>query len=127
MKLDKYYPALAEHLDTNLIAQVLDKLDLLATQAANLQIQIQQARTQEMVQATPYWREQKYLYLIHPKHDGQRRREYIGKDEQKQKTALQNLENWKTYQKLDQQYKRIIGNLEYWTTELDRVLHRIIC
>ncbi|MEX3614335.1 MAG: hypothetical protein VB141_11410 [Burkholderia gladioli] len=37
--------------------------------------------------AKPHWREQKYLYLVYPCEGGDRKREYVGTDEQKIKAA----------------------------------------
>ena len=36
-----------------------------------------------IIDATPYWHQGKYLYLIYPMKDGKRRREYVGADPRK--------------------------------------------
>lgn len=41
------------------------------------------------IEATPHYRAQRHLYLIHPQRDGERRRQYIGTDRKKQRAELQ--------------------------------------
>ena len=125
MDLSARYPALVEHLDVGLVERALVRLNALAERVVELDNQMNEMQARGMVQATPYWRDQRYLYLVHQQLDGQRKREYIGKDKHKQAAALQRVENWHQYQKLDQEHKRAQGNLEYWIRELCLSLSRI--
>ena len=125
MDLSARYPALIEHLDVGLVDRALIRLNALAERVVELDNQMNEVQARGMVQATPYWRDQRYLYLVHQQLDGQRKREYIGKDKHKQAAALQRVENGHQYQKLDQEHKRAQGNLEYWVRELCLSLGRI--
>ena len=125
MDLRARYPALVEHLDVGLVERALVRLNALAERVVELGNQMNEVQARGMVQATPYWRDQRYLYLVHQQLDGERKREYIGKDEHKQAAALQRVDNWHQYQRLDQQHKRAQGNLEYWIRELCLSLSRI--
>ena len=113
--------------DTEAIVHLLaiSEKATLAERVVELDNQMNEVQARGMVQATPYWRDKRYLYLVHQQHDGARNREYIGKDEHKQAAALQRVENWHQYQRLDQNHKRAQGNLDYWIRELRLSLSRI--
>ncbi len=53
-----------------------------------------------IIDASPYYRDGTYLYLIHPMKDGKREREYIGKDPTKVREALDKVERFKKWQDL---------------------------
>lgn len=76
----------------------------------------------ERIDATPYWHQEKYLYLIHPKKDGRRTRVYIGKKEDKIKQALAAIKRGKRYQELCQELEEIEQNLRTATFKLDSFL-----
>jgi len=50
-----------------------------------------------IVEATPYYRDGKYLYLIYPMVNGERKREYIGGDPEKIQDALDKIERKDRY------------------------------
>ena len=125
MDLGARYPALVGHLDVSQVDQALSLLNALAERVAELQNQMDEVQAQGMAQATTYWRDQTYLYLVHKQCDGRRRREYVGTDEHKQAAALRRVENWHQYEELVQESNRAQGNLEYWVRELCLSLSRI--
>jgi uncharacterized sporulation protein YeaH/YhbH (DUF444 family) len=76
-----------------------------------------------VVQASAYWRKDRagnptILYLNHSSQNGQRRREYVGKDPAKQADALLRIERWEQRQHLLQQANHL-------TTHLDRLQRNI--
>jgi hypothetical protein len=125
MDLSARYPALVGHLDVCQVDRALNRLNALAERVVELEGQIDEVQAQGMARATPYWRDHKYLYLVHQQCDGRRRREYIGMDGHKQAAALQRIENWRQYQQLVQERKRAQGNLDYGVRELCLSLSRI--
>ncbi|HEP9230343.1 TPA: hypothetical protein VDV27_005218 [Pseudomonas aeruginosa] len=63
---------------------VIAKLD---AELATAQKRMAQLKRAGLVYATEHWREGRYLYLVHPQHDGERKREYVGTDPKKIKAA----------------------------------------
>ncbi len=53
--------------------------------------------------AKPHYRDGKYLYLIHPMVDGERKREYIGADPEKIMDALARIARKDRYEQLEQE------------------------
>ena len=126
MNLAELYPTLAQHFDLDLFKQSLNHLDAIAHQIAGLDAQIAQVEAQGMVEATPYYRKEKYLYLIHPQRNGERVREYIGADEEKQQEALRRVANWDRYSELQQERQKIQQHLNSLLSDLRYPLHRIV-
>lgn len=126
MSLAESYPVLAQHFDLDLFEQALDRLDAIAHQIALLDAQIEQVEAQGMVEATPYYRKEKYLYLIHPQHDGERVREYIGANGEKQQEALRRVANWDRYSELQQERQKIQQCLNSRLSDLRWSLQRIV-
>lgn len=63
---------------------VITKLD---AELATAQKRMAQLKRAGLIYATEHWREGRYLYLVHPQHDGERKREYVGTDPKKIKAA----------------------------------------
>lgn len=73
-------------------SQALTEYDMTLATIANL-------GATGITNATPHYRDQKYLYLIHPTaSDGTRRREYIGADPARQADALARIARWTDHQ-----------------------------
>jgi len=101
--------------------------ELLATIAANVQrirasIEIERGemiKLQEagLIYAGTWYKNKKYLYLVHPDRDGQgRQREYIGADEAKVNEALAGIERAKKYDKCaarKEWLERQLGSVAY--------------
>lgn len=75
-----------------------------------------------LINASPYWHKDKYLYLIHPKKNGKRVREYIGTKESKVKNALYAVKRAKRYNKLCEELEEISQQLRTATFKLDSFL-----
>ena len=100
------YPALeAQGFDFSVVDRALAKLEELATKIVDLEQHMQAVRDQGIVNATPHWRDGKYLYLIHPQKGGKRKRQYIGANETKQQIALCQVQNFELYHELEQQHQ----------------------
>lgn len=65
------------------------RLQQLDEQIIHLENQLQKLGALKVVDASPYWLNGLYLYLIHPKRKGQKRvRDYVGNDPQRVAEAL---------------------------------------
>lgn len=123
--LAELYPTLAPYLDLGLIEQALVDLDAMAHQVTELNTRIEEVKAQGMAEASPHWRDGKYLYLIHPQRNGERKREYIGADPGAQKAALQRVENWSRYQELERERDKAQGRLRQSSMELRYTLRQV--
>lgn len=73
------------------------------------------------IEATPHYRAQRYLYLIQPQRDGERRRQYIRTDRKKQRAALASIERFKHRPELQQR----AGDLDWTLIHVGRLLGTI--
>ena len=64
-----------------------------------------------LVYATEHWREGRYLYLVHPQHDGERKREYVGTDPKKIKAAQDAIARARDYDALAERARQIEATL----------------
>jgi len=78
--------------------------------------------TTDLIYATPYWHQEKYLYLIHPKKDNQRLREYIGTKKEKVEQALNSVKRGKRYLQVCKEIDEINQQLRTATFKLDSFL-----
>lgn len=78
--------------------------------------------TTDLIYATPYWHQEKYLYLIHPKKDNQRLREYIGTKKKKVEQALNSVKRGKRYLQVCKEIDEINQQLRTATFKLDSFL-----
>lgn len=85
-----------------MIDKVSVGIENLQRRERDLENQINRLRNLGWVDAKPHYRDGKYLYLIYPMVNGERRREYIGADQNKiqdaldaieRKSEIENLEN----------------------------------
>jgi PAS domain S-box-containing protein len=76
----------------------------------------------QIIEATPYWHQEKYLYLIFPKKDGKRVRKYIGTKKQKVDEALNAIKRGKRYRKICDELTDIDQQLRTATFKLDSFL-----
>jgi len=105
-----------------LISQAVTELEKSIEQ---LQSEFESLEHKERLDATDYWRKGIYLYLIYPMQNGNRRREYIGSDPEKQKEALQKIANHRRYVDLKHEieYQRLC--LREIQANLDGILWRL--
>lgn len=102
------------------IAASLPKL-IAAADARSLAIVDRMAALEEagLIYATEHWRrarktgEPAYLYLLHPSHAGElRRREYVGRDEQRIESAREGIQRAKEFDVLAEQHQYLQAQLE---------------
>jgi hypothetical protein len=123
---EEAFPALtAQGFEFSLIDRTLYRLEGAAVAMLDLERQVQEVETQGMTDAVPWWKDGKYLVMVHPQTNGERVREYIGANPSKVQVALLKIENKKRYAELSQQLaiaQRTYHMLEY---ELTGTLKRI--
>jgi len=68
---------------------------------------------QGMVNAVPHWRKGRYLYLVHPQVQGDRKREYVGVDPGKVSQALARVANYQEYKVLEARAREQNERVEY--------------
>ena len=74
---------------TNLASLATKPIDKFTKRIEQLNAKLAELESAGWAEATPSYKDGKYLYLIYPTQpDGSRRREYIGADPEKQKAAL---------------------------------------
>lgn len=79
----------------------------LGNELADAQKRMAQLKRAGLIYATEHWREGRYLYLLHPQHAGERRREYVGTDSKKIKAAQAAISRAHDYDALAERAKRI--------------------
>lgn len=80
---------------------------------------------QGITNASPYWRSEKYLYLIHPMSDGQRKREYIGSDPGRIQSALDSIERYKSWSDLDKRRAVYQGMVNMISTDIQNLVWQL--
>jgi len=96
-------------------------LSTLRTHRAGLVQRIDALRRAGTVNATPHYRDGKYLYLIHPQRDGERRREYVGSEPTKVAAALGRVERFKESERLEAELSRLDRCIQSVTFDASRV------
>lgn len=71
------------------------------------------------INAQPYWREGKYLYLIYPQVNGERQRAYIGCNRADVDRVLKAMENHRKFEALKKQIEEIERSLQSWVKEVE--------
>ena len=85
-------------------------------------LELKNLETRPRINAGLHWRSGKYLYLIHPAKQGQRKREYIGSDPDKIATAEAAVSNFHRHTELCRQKR----NLTYEISTIDRRIDNIV-
>lgn len=78
-----------------------------------------------LIHAKPHYRQGKYLYLIYPMKDGERRREYIGADPGKIEKALEAVNRVHEYEVLSHELARVEGALSMGLVNLNRLVQTL--
>ncbi len=78
-----------------------------------------------IIYAKPHYRQGKYLYLIYPMKDGERRREYIGADPQKINEALQAVNRVHEYEALSRKLAQTEGCLSQGQSQLNLLIRTL--
>ncbi len=74
-----------------------------------------------LVDARPHYREGKYLYLVYPQRDGERKREYIGAEPAKVKAAFARIDRFAARAALLDQLARMDRALAALSMEVNRI------
>lgn len=89
-------------------AAALAKIEEIETRYGRAETRRAEVAKLQMEDASPYWHEEKYLYLVGRTIDGYRPRKYIGNNPERIEEALAALSNFKEYQAIlaEMQYLR---------------------
>jgi hypothetical protein len=102
------------------LAATAHRIDQLFQDIATLDHEIMALELEGTSNASAHWRDGKYLYLIYPMENGQRRREYIGNKPDNVQGALERVKRHKRCQQLRRERARVRSNLrEYIRRSLD--------
>ena len=104
------------------LAAIAEKLETTNGQIEALTNQLEDLETAGIANATEYWRDDRYLYLIYPMTAGERRREYIGSQPAKVQSAIDSVDRYKLYSRLRDQRATLQQELETTCTRLQGVL-----
>jgi len=104
------------------VERISDQLDSLRALRLNLMAEYQALENSPRVAATPYWHQQRYLYLIRPQKQGKRVREYIGAQTERVNEALAAVRCEQRYQEVCRELQQIEGQIRTATFKLDSFL-----
>lgn len=104
------------------LAAIAEKIETTNGQIEALSEQIENLETAGIANATEYWRDEKYLYLIYPMKAGERRRDYIGSQPAKVQAAIDSIDRFKRYSVLRKEMATLQAELKTVYTRLQRVL-----
>lgn len=77
-----------------------------------------------IVEASPYYRDEQYLYLIHPTQpDGSREREYIGNKPEKVQAALSRVERFKEHERKVRDLHEVEATIKFVINRLEGILN----
>jgi len=75
-----------------------------------------------IIDATPYWHQDKYLYLIYPMKGGQRRRDYVGADPRKCAPIIAAVRRAQRHQQIEVRLQHLETQLREAMFLVDRLL-----
>lgn len=94
------------------IVSILDKVETgyrsLMNHQTELQAELDEIERLGYCDAKPYYRDEKYFYLIYPMKNGERKREYIGSDPEKIQDALDKIERKSRHDEIEKQINEIV-------------------
>jgi PAS domain S-box-containing protein len=104
------------------VERIPDHIDQLKQSKASKLEEKMTLESTTLIYATPYWHQEKYLYLIYPKKNNQRQREYIGTKKAKVEQALNSVKRGKRYTQVCKEIDDINQQLRTATFKLDSFL-----
>lgn len=108
------------HVDTlELLASALDDNE---KRIERLIKEISDLERAGLANASEWWKDQKYLYLVYPTQDGQRLRQYIGSDPEEIAKARAKVERYKRWVELHDVLKHARRNQQSAKSNLDHAL-----
>lgn len=102
--------------------RISEQLDSLKSLRVNLLDEYQALQDSPRVAATPYWHQQRYLYLVRPQKDGKRVREYIGAQPERISEAMAAVRREQRYQEVCRELQQIEAQIRTATFKLDSFL-----
>ena len=78
-----------------------------------------------LIYASEHWRESKYLYLIYPMRDGNRRREYIGADANRITEARAGIGRGKEFDQLSAKLKELNARINNSVAALKEAVRQL--
>ena len=118
----------AEDLAAKMLAEASKLPELIesfARKYREIMTRMQELKRAGLIYAKPHYRQGKYLYLIYPMKDGERRREYIGADPEKIEVALQAINRVHEYEALSNKLARTEGCLSQGQLQLDQLVRTL--
>jgi len=118
----------AEELANKMRAEAVklpELIESLCRQYREILTRMDELKTAGLIYAKPHYRQGKYLYLIYPMKDGDRRREYIGADHEKIESALQAINRVHEYEALSSKLARTEGCLSQGQSQLDQLIRTL--
>lgn len=102
--------------------RISEQLDSLKSLRVNLLAELQVLADSPRIAATPYWHQQRYLYLVRPQKDGKRVREYVGAQPERINEALAAVRREQRYQDVGRELQEIEEQIRTSTFKLDSFL-----
>ncbi|MDH1055776.1 MULTISPECIES: PAS domain S-box protein [Pseudomonadaceae] len=102
--------------------RISEQLDSLKSLRVNLLAEFEVLQDSPRIAATPYWHQQRYLYLVRPQKDGKRVREYIGAQPERINEALAAVRREQRYQEVCRELQDIEEKIRTSTFKLDSFL-----
>ena len=105
--------------------RVPELIESLSRKYREILVRMHELERAGLIYAKPHYRQGKYLYLIYPMKDGERRREYIGADPEKIESALQAINRVHEYEALSSKLARTEGCLSQGQSQLDQLIRTL--
>ncbi|WP_430460914.1 PAS domain S-box protein [Thalassolituus sp. LLYu03] len=104
------------------VERIHDQLERLKVLRTHLLGEADDMQDLPRIDATPFWHQGRYLYLIEPQKNGKRKRQYVGSDPDKVKGALAAMRRQQRYQQVQQELTQIEHQIRNATFKLDSFL-----
>ncbi len=104
------------------VERIHDQLERLKVLRTHLLSELDDMRQLPRVDATPFWHQGRYLYLIEPQKNGKRKRQYVGSDPEKVKLALSAMRRQQRFLQVQQELAQIDHQIRNATFKLDSFL-----
>lgn len=104
------------------VERIHDQLERLKVLRTHLLRELDDMQELPRVDATPFWHQGRYLYLIEPQKNGKRKRQYIGSDPDKVKQALSAMRCQQRFLQVKQEISQIEYQIRNATFKLDSFL-----
>lgn len=97
--------------ELSLAAQIEKGIERLKTVLDTNRAEMQRLKEDGLCNAAEHWRAGKYLYLIYPSQEGERKREYVGADPERITIARRHRENHARFRQIERENREVEGQL----------------